>query len=153
MPCFMIWTLFWFWGRNLSNFLLVFWKISKNKKDFLKLTDLYLDDAIEARSKIRQNLIKMQNNEDPAICRLCITELVKNLVLGSCRLHWSKKFPKYFSHIPWIDIYLFLLKVLMHVMSLIGISILLHSGLNPAWHFWLSTRFSCCLKMKSVENI
>ena len=31
--------------------------------------------------------------------------------------------------------------------------ILLHSGLNPAWHFWLSTRFSCCLKMKSVENI
>ena len=32
-------------------------------------------------------------------------------------------------------------------------SILLHSGLNPAWHFWLSTRFSCCLKMKLVENI
>ena len=32
-------------------------------------------------------------------------------------------------------------------------SILLHSGLNPAWHFWMSTRFSCCLKMKSVENI
>ena len=32
-------------------------------------------------------------------------------------------------------------------------SILLHSGLNPAWHFWLSTRCSCCLKMKSVENI
>ena len=32
-------------------------------------------------------------------------------------------------------------------------SILLHSGLNPAWYFWLSTRFSCCLKMKSVENI
>ena len=32
-------------------------------------------------------------------------------------------------------------------------SILLHSGLNPAWHFWLSTWFSCCLKMKSVENI
>ena len=31
--------------------------------------------------------------------------------------------------------------------------ILLHSGLNPAWDFWLSTRFSCCLKMKSVENI
>ena len=30
---------------------------------------------------------------------------------------------------------------------------MLHSGLNPAWHFWLSTRFSCCLKMKSVENI
>ena len=29
----------------------------------------------------------------------------------------------------------------------------MHSGLNPAWHFWLSTRFSCCLKMKSVENI
>ena len=29
-------------------------------------------------------------------------------------------------------------------------SILLNSG---AWHFWLSTRFSCCLKMKSVENI
>ena len=32
-------------------------------------------------------------------------------------------------------------------------SILLHSGLNPTWHFWLSTRFSYCLKMKSVENI
>ena len=31
-------------------------------------------------------------------------------------------------------------------------SILLHSGLNPAWNFWLSTRFSC-LEMKSVENI
>ena len=29
----------------------------------------------------------------------------------------------------------------------------MHSGLNPAWHFWLSTRFSCCLKMKLVENI
>ena len=29
----------------------------------------------------------------------------------------------------------------------------MHSGLNPAWHFWLSTKFSCCLKMKSVENI
>ena len=40
-------------------------------------------------------------------------------------------------------------------LKLVGssISILLHSGLNPAWHFWLSTRFSCCLKMKSVENI
>ena len=32
-------------------------------------------------------------------------------------------------------------------------SILLHSGLNSAWHFLLSTRFSCCLKMKSVEDI
>ena len=32
-------------------------------------------------------------------------------------------------------------------------SIFLHSGLNSAWHFWLSTIFSCCLKMKSVENI
>ena len=31
--------------------------------------------------------------------------------------------------------------------------ILLHSGLYPAWHFWLSTRFYGCLKMKSVENI
>ena len=31
--------------------------------------------------------------------------------------------------------------------------IFLHSSLNPVWHFWLSTRFSCCLKMKSVENI
>ena len=27
-------------------------------------------------------------------------------------------------------------------------SILLHSGLNLAWHFWLSTRFSNCLKNK-----
>ena len=32
-------------------------------------------------------------------------------------------------------------------------STLLHSCLNPDWHFWLSTRFSCCLKMKSAENI
>jgi hypothetical protein len=31
-------------------------------------------------------------------------------------------------------------------------SILLHSGLNPAWHFWLSTRFFF-LKMKSIEKI
>ena len=36
---------------------------------------------------------------------------------------------------------------------MVGISILFHIGLKPAWHFWLSTRFSCCLKMKSVENI
>ena len=35
----------------------------------------------------------------------------------------------------------------------LGFSILLHSGLNPVWHFWLSTRFPYCLKMKSVENI
>ena len=35
----------------------------------------------------------------------------------------------------------------------LGFSILLHSGLNPVRHFWLSTRFSFCLKMKSVENI
>ena len=40
-----------------------------------------------------------------------------------------------------------------HKIKCIKNSILLHSGLNPAWHFWLSTRFSCCLKMKSVENI
>ena len=33
------------------------------------------------------------------------------------------------------------------------INILGQFRLNPAWHFWLSTRFSCCLKMKSVENI
>ena len=39
-------------------------------------------------------------------------------------------------------------KLLMHYNS-----ILLHSGLNPAWYFWFSTRFSCCLKMKLVENI
>ena len=32
-------------------------------------------------------------------------------------------------------------------------SMLLHSGLNWDWDFWLPTRFSCCLKMKSVENI
>ena len=37
--------------------------------------------------------------------------------------------------------------------SNINNSILLRSGLYPAWLFWLSTRFSCCLKMKSVENI
>ena len=35
----------------------------------------------------------------------------------------------------------------------VGNSILLHSGLNPACHLWFSTRLSCCLKMKSVENI
>ena len=29
--------------------------------------------------------------------------------------------------------------------------ILLHRGLNLAWHLWLSTRFSRCLKMKLVE--
>ena len=33
------------------------------------------------------------------------------------------------------------------------ISILLHSSLNSAWYFWFSTRFSCCLNMKSGENI
>ena len=32
-------------------------------------------------------------------------------------------------------------------------SILLRSGLNLAWLFWVSTRFSYFLKMKSVENI
>ena len=32
-------------------------------------------------------------------------------------------------------------------------SILLYSGLNPAWNFWLSTRFFWCLKMKSAVNI
>ena len=31
-------------------------------------------------------------------------------------------------------------------------STLLHSGLNPAWYFWLSTKFSCCPKMISVEK-
>ena len=41
----------------------------------------------------------------------------------------------------------------MNLKRQLWISILLHSGLNPARHFWLSTRFSCCLKMKSVENI
>ena len=35
----------------------------------------------------------------------------------------------------------------------VGTSIFLHGGLNPAWNFWLSSRFSCCLKMKSVENL
>ena len=34
-----------------------------------------------------------------------------------------------------------------------GDSILLHSGLNAASHFWFQIRYSCCLKMKSVENI
>jgi hypothetical protein len=37
--------------------------------------------------------------------------------------------------------------------SSINNSILMHSSLNLVWHFWLSTRFSCCLMMKSVENI
>ena len=32
-------------------------------------------------------------------------------------------------------------------------SILLHSGLNPALHFLMTRRLSCCQKMKSVENI
>lgn len=30
---------------------------------------------------------------------------------------------------------------------------LLQSDLNPAWHFWFSTRFSWCLKMTIVEFI
>ena len=46
---------------------------------------------------------------------------------------------------------LFLIKVLRWALFIN--SILLHSGLNPTWHFWLSTRFCCCLKMISVENI
>ena len=33
------------------------------------------------------------------------------------------------------------------------VTVLLHSGLNPARDFWLSTIFSYCLKMKSVENM
>ena len=33
------------------------------------------------------------------------------------------------------------------------VCILLHSGLYPASDFWLSTIFSYCLKMKSVENM
>ena len=45
----------------------------------------------------------------------------------------------------------FIIKVLRW--ALFMNSILLQSSLNPAWHFWLSTRFSCCLKIKSVENI
>ena len=32
-------------------------------------------------------------------------------------------------------------------------STLMYSGLNLAWRFWLSTRFSCYLKIESVENI
>ena len=36
---------------------------------------------------------------------------------------------------------------------MVEISILFHIGLKPSWHFCLSTRFSCSLKMKSVENI
>ena len=32
-------------------------------------------------------------------------------------------------------------------------SILLYNGLNSAWHFWLSTRFSWCLRMISLEII
>ena len=39
----MNWPHFRFWCRNLSNFSLVFWKIWKHQKDFLKLSDLYLD--------------------------------------------------------------------------------------------------------------
>ena len=39
----MIWPLFRFWGRNLSNYsLLFFCKIKKNQNDILKLTDLYI---------------------------------------------------------------------------------------------------------------
>ena len=29
-------------------------------------------------------------------------------------------------------------------------SILLHSGLNPAWYFWLSTRFSWCCNSREI---
>ena len=48
----MIWPLFRFWGRNLSNFSLVFWKIEKNQKDILKLTDLYQFDNIQSTSSL-----------------------------------------------------------------------------------------------------
>merc|ERR1719189_1868213 len=37
----MIWPLFGFLGRSLSNFSVVFWKIEKHQKDILKLSDLY----------------------------------------------------------------------------------------------------------------
>ena len=29
----------------------------------------------------------------------------------------------------------------------------MHSGLNQVWYFWLSTKCSCCLNVKSVETI
>ena len=32
-------------------------------------------------------------------------------------------------------------------------SILLHSGLNPAWHFWLSNKIFCCLKLRTFLGI
>ena len=32
-------------------------------------------------------------------------------------------------------------------------SILLHSCLNPAWQLWLLTRYSCCMKIRSVDII
>ena len=71
---------------------------------------------------------------DPEECNFAIPELMgvsKTLLNLSIKLFQSR-----YLHASWS----------YH-------SILLHSGLNPAWHFWLSTRFSCCLKMKSVENI
>ena len=71
--------------------------------------------------------------------------------LGNHRIFENK--PKLFHYYSWM-----LDKIVRHpLQSNLGFrctelkwnnSILLHSGLNPAWHFWLSTRFSCCLKMK-----
>ena len=63
---------------------------------------------------------------------------------------WTHNFGTLF-----VGVVKFYLQLLLSVLNKTKVnnSILLHSGLNPAWHFWLSTRFSCCLKMKSVENI
>ena len=48
----MIWPLFRFLGRNLSNFLVFFWKIEKHQKDILKLSDLQY-------VKVEENKIKL----------------------------------------------------------------------------------------------
>ena len=66
--------------------------------------------------------------------------------------------PLSFKPVSWLGLFFAIsyskpALVHFHFRTICNSSILLHSGLNPAWHFWLSTRFSCCLKMKSVENI
>ena len=72
----------------------------------------------------------------------CFEEIEKTKI--NCPNHYELLF----LTISWL---LFL--TLKSCTNMMGNSILLHSSLNPAWHFWLSTRFSCCLKMKSVLKI
>ena len=72
------------------------------------------------------------------------------LIWFLCSIHWINWIQKLKLKIYFfVDILTFYTLLIERTRN----SILLRSGLNPAWHFWLSTRFSCSLKMKSVENI